>query len=101
MCDETFRQTYRNWRENTRCVIDPPRIFLLTVKVQIIHSEPERGGVPRCVRERLVHPVGTLQILHQDAHHEGPAAGETHRGQVRDPLSAPLRFGECNTFSLQ
>lgn len=70
----------------------------LTNPTIIAHIYPfvlERGGVQRCVRKRLVQSVATLQILRQDDDHEGPAAGENHRRQVRNFILAPLCFGEC------
>jgi hypothetical protein len=84
-------------RQYTLCDAILLYVFLFITEAPIIISGLERGCIQRGVRERLVQPVWTVQILHQDAHREGPAAGETHRGQVRDPLSASLCFGECNT----
>jgi len=55
----------------------------------------EWGGVQCGIRQWLVQPVPTIQILHQDDDHESPEAGENHRRQVRNFVPAPLCFGEC------
>ena len=54
----------------------------------------ERGGVQRGIRQWLVQPVATIQILHHYDDHERPEAGENHRRQVRNSVPAPLCFGE-------
>jgi hypothetical protein len=92
---QSFKEREREReRENTQCDGTLCR-FLFTIKVQTILSETEWGGIPSGVWQRLVQPVGTLQIFHQDAHREIPAVGEAHRGPVRHAVSAPVCFGEC------